>query len=320
MKGRLEMSDNINRRNFLKNSLLTSAGIVSALGFEEQTLLAAVSDEEKGETKPAAEAPASKEPVKGLQTGKIGKLTISRLLCGGNLISGYAHSRNLIYVSSLMKHYFTDEKIIETFRICEENGINTAVLRLDDKTIKILNKYWKSGGKIQWIAQLKPTESDQISDAQKAVDNGAKGGFSHGGVGDTFFENGRVDLLGKTVSFLKEKGLIAGVGAHSIDVVMAAEDAKLDPDFYFKTLNTADYECEAPEKTIEYMQNIKKPWIGFKVLGAGVKKPQEGFKYAFDGGADFINVGMYDFQIKTDAAIAKEAIENAKARKRPWMG
>jgi len=29
-------------------------------------------------------------------------LKISRLLCGGNLISGFAHSRDLVYVSPLI--------------------------------------------------------------------------------------------------------------------------------------------------------------------------------------------------------------------------
>jgi len=36
--------------------------------------------------------------------GKIGRLSISRLICGGNLFSGFAHSGDLVYVSSLLKH------------------------------------------------------------------------------------------------------------------------------------------------------------------------------------------------------------------------
>jgi len=55
--------------------------------------------------------------------GRIGNLKISRMLCGGNLTSGFAHSRDLIYVSSLLRNYFTDEKIFETWEICEECGI-----------------------------------------------------------------------------------------------------------------------------------------------------------------------------------------------------
>lgn len=314
------MSKDINRRKFLKSSLVTSAGVVSALSLEEKTLLAAVCKE-----KP--KAVASRERVTGLQTGKIGNLTISRLIVGGNLISGYAHSRNLIYVSSLLRHYFTDEKVIETLQICEENGINTAVLRCDDHVIGLLKKYRKErGGKIQWIAQIKPKELDLTSAAKKAIDNGAVAVFIHGGVGDSFFNNGKIELLGKVVSFIKENNVIAGIGGHLLDVPMAVEEAGIEPDFYFKTLNTVDYVCEEPEKVIRFMGKVKKPWIAFKVLGAGAvhpgetrrKVPQEGFKYAFESGADFIAVGMYDFQIKENVAIAKEAAAAAN-RKRPWI-
>lgn len=63
-------------------------------------------------TNPADQAAAKKAAVPAaaaaMPTGKIGKLTVSRLVSGGNLISGWAHSRNLIYVPSLMRHYNTD--------------------------------------------------------------------------------------------------------------------------------------------------------------------------------------------------------------------
>jgi hypothetical protein len=315
------MSGKINRRKFLKNSFIAGAGAVSALSIEERILLA--EQEEKEKPKPSTHRPPKVEvpegAVTGLQTGKIGNVTISRLICGGNLISGYAHSRDLIYVSNVMKHYFTDEKIFETLQICEANGINTALLRLDDKTIKILDTYWKErGGKIQWLAQIKPTELDLTSDAKKAIDNGAIGVLSHGGVGNSFFNNGKIALLGKMVEFAKENKVIVGIGGHVLDVIMAAEDEGLEPDFYFKTFNTAGYECSEPQKISQFMENVKKPWIAFKVLGAGVTHPSEGLKYAFDNGADFAVVGMFDFQVKEDIVIAKQAIEAAQKRQRPW--
>ena len=311
------MSKGVNRRKFLKNSLAASAGVISALSFEERALLAAT------QKRPSrARGAASKVPegnVKGLQTGKIGNLTISRLICGGNLISGYAHSRNLIYVSSILRHYFTEDKVIETLQIAEANGINTAVLRLDDKTVKILKRYRKEGGKIQWLAQIKPTPLDLTSTAKKAIDNGAVGVFSHGGVGDSFFENGQIGLLGKMVEFVKKNKLIVGIGGHSLDVIMAAEEEGLEPDFYFKTLNTCGYESKTPKETVKFMEKVKRPWIAFKVLGAGAIRPKEGFKYAFGNGVDFVCVGMFDFQIKQDVVIAKDTVAGAKGRKRPWL-
>ena len=188
------MLEGINRRGFLKKSIAASTGAVLGLSLEEKALLAETAKETTWK-KPKAAA-------KRMQTGKIGKLNITRLIIGGNLISGFAHSRDLIYVSSLLKHYFTDDKIIETLQICEKSGINTAILRTDEDTIRVLNRYRnQEGGKIQWIAQTYPKVSDLTSNIQMAIDNGAVGAFMQGGVGDDFWENGRVE--GDSVTALR---------------------------------------------------------------------------------------------------------------------
>lgn len=310
------------RREFLRDSLLVSGGAAALLSLEERILLA----------KAPAESAKPATAVSGLPTGKIGKLKISRVICGGNLISGNAHSRDLVYVSSLLKHYFTDEKVLETLRICEENGINTAILRLDSQTIRILNKHWKKGGKIQWIAQIKTGARALTNDAKKAIDAGAAGVYVQGGVGDNLAKGGRTDVLAKFVEFARKNGVIAGIGGHKLAVPVACEKAGVNPDFYMKTLHTSKYWSftpegvhdnvwsETPDKTIEFMKKVDKPWIAFKVLAAGAISPTIGFKHAFTGGADFICVGMFDFQVKDDVKIAKSLLARKLQRRRPWCG
>jgi len=321
------MSERLDRRNFLKKSLIVPSTAAAALSLEEKALLGA-SASSKSKIRDSAPSAGQSMPM-----GKIGKITISRIFCGGNLISGFAHSRDLIYVSGLLRQYFTDEKVMETFEICEETGINTAILRLDEHCIRIINKYWNDrGGKLQWIAQVKMPSGDPLSEAKSAIDSGAVGVYVHGGVADTCVENKRVDLLAKAVEFIRQNGALAGVGGHSVEVPMACEQAKVGVDFYMKTLHSLKYWsadrqpendniwCKTPEKTVEFMKTVDKPWIAYKVMAAGAIAPKEAFKYAYEGGADFICAGMFDFQVREDVLIAKEILAGRIDRQRPWRG
>jgi hypothetical protein len=223
-----------------------------------------------------------------------------------------------------MRHYFTDEKCVETLHLCEECGINTAQLRTDRHIVRILDKYWKQGGKMQWIAQIKPRKpdiSDIMNDVRMAFDNGAVGGYLQGQVADGLVQRGRIDLVQKAWEDIKANASVAGVGAHSLDVIIACEKVGLEPDFYMKTLHRCDYWSAArqpdndniwsvtPEKTIEFMKKVNRPWIAFKVLAAGAIHPRQGFKYAFENGADFICVGMFDFQVRENVIIAKDTLK-----------
>ena len=309
------------RRQFLKRSTFAASAAAVAASFEECALLAAA---------PVIEASTSK-PAAPLPMGKIGGLSVTRLISGGNLISGFAHSRDLIYVSPLLKHYFTDAKVMETLRLCEQHGINTAILRVDDDTIRILSAYRKEfNSKIQWIAQVKLPSSDPDLEIKRAIDHGAAAVYVHGGVSDEVAATGRLEPLARALEVGRQNRIPAGVAGHAVAVPIACEKAKLTPDFFMKTLNAKNYWSagpmprfdsvweETPRETIAFMNDVEQPWIAYKVLGAGAVHPRQGFAYAFENGADFVCVGMFDFQVAEDVQIAREAIARAKVRTRSW--
>ena len=277
-----------------------------------------------------------------IPTGRIGNLTVSRLIIGENQFSGWSHSRDLKYLRDLFKAYSTEDRILQTLQQAEEAGVNAII----GSGSSYMKKYWSErGGKMQWIAQVHPKVNDLTTNIKQAIDNGAVGAYVQGGVGDSFVKGGRVDLLGEAVEFTKSQGVIAGIGGHSVEVPIAVEKAGIEADFYMKTLHHSNYWSAtpkeqrvdfnvdsggahdhdniwsiAPERTIDLMRSVTRPWIAFKVLAAGAIHPREGFKYAFDNGADFICVGMFDFQVREDAIIARDAIANAAGRPRLWHG
>ena len=318
------MSEQVDRRSFMKQSMATAAG--TALGWHAAT-------------GSAAPATGTKEVgVNGMPMGRIKNLKISRLISGGNLISGWSHARDLDYVHHLMRHYNTEEKVIETLALLEECGVNTIIADPRKKPMEIFKKYWDQGGKIQWIAEGHPDPKDITTNVQKSIDWGASAVYIQGVKGDLWLKNGKVDQLGECVDYIKSQGVPGGLGAHMLDVIINSEARGFDPDFYVKTLHHSDYWSArrpdqkadvvsnpddnywsmTPKKTIEFMREVKKPWIAFKVLAAGAIHPNSGFKYAFEGGADFLCVGMFDFQVREDAIIARNTLVASAGRQRPW--
>jgi hypothetical protein len=320
------MTTQMNRRSFIKGTLLSSAAL-------------AVSRDSHGQAQPKSDpAPA---PSNTLPKGKIGNLEVSRLILGGNLLTHFTHSRDLKYVYALAAHYNTDEKIMETIALAEKHGINTLSMHNPPHPMSVLRRYRKQGGTIQWIicptAKVDETMQDYTEQVRELLDAGCEAIYLWGVHSDKLISAGRIDLIAEAVELTKRFGVPSGVGAHDLRVIIECEKNKIPADFYIKTLHHHNYPsapkpdqirgpyaehpgywCSDPKAVIDFMKDVKKPWIAFKVMAAGAIPPAGAFKYAFENGADHILAGMFDFEITEDVQIVKETLGAVQQRQRLW--
>jgi len=306
--------------------------------YEEQNLVDIMS----GASVVSMNFPELSELKGELPSGIIKDKIFSKLILGGNLINGWAHSRDLIYVSQLVRAYHTKDRIFRTLVMAERCGINTL---LSHPVIgKLINEYWKKKmGKIQFVSDCSglvydangaspmPFES-WLDLIREAIDNGAIACYIQGETADYYFANEGYDSVAKAMDLIRSAGIPAGIGAHHIETIKKAVEKGFEPDFWMKTLHHQNYwsannpvwhdnqYCFNTEETIRYMKELPQPWIAFKVMAAGSILPEEAFRMAFENGADFVCAGMYDFQIVQDTNIALDILNDPKlkSRERPW--
>jgi hypothetical protein len=342
------MQQNGNRRQFLARGTVASVALCPV----GQAIAAGANSTEA----PAVQRRVSPGCKEVLPTGKIGKLTISRLISGGNLLSGWCHQRDLLFVRNLAGAYLTEQKQHDTLQMLEELGVNSIVIDMMQQDI--LNKYRKErGGKMQSIVAVREDWGDWSNphwDPLKTailqtVEKGSDLLYLHGGYADRVVQSGKsenIELLGKAIQFIREKGFSAGIGAHALEVLQECDRHSIKPDFYVKTFHHDRYWSATPkerrkpfsvdgpqsldhnefhdnifcldaEGTAEFMLEKSVPWIAFKVLAAGAISPRSGFKYAFENGADFVAVGMFDFEVNEDVQAIRQTLDGLR-RERPW--
>jgi hypothetical protein len=275
---------------------------------------------------------SSMKDLKGtMPRAKIRNVELSRVILGGNLIGGWAHSRDLVYVSSLVKKYHSRDKIFETLLTAEKCGINT--LLTNPLLSGVIRDYWRRNiGKIQYISDLGYSKNATgfIEGVKKSIDDGSSACYVHGGGADDLVKAGKVSDIGKVMEYINKRGIPGGIGAHLLETVTACAKEGIEPDFWMKTFHHLKYWsaglkerndsvfCETPDKVIAFMKERTEPWIAFKTMAAGSIMPKDGFEYAFRNGADFVCAGMYDFQIVDDVNIVLDILKKDLKRERSW--
>jgi len=277
----------------------------------------------------------------------IAKQPISRLILGGGCLAGWQHARDLKYVNELALSYNSGKRIFETLKKAETLGINT--INVFTQQMPIVQSFRKDfGGKIKAIVAVAVSNDDIFSEIEQAVDLGADMIYIQPFVSDRLVFQNEPEVLTRALTHIRSFGLPAGIGCFSVKTVETCLSLGIRPDFYVKSIHPDNYWSANPvqsrgdfdpafqrvypehhryhdnifdlfsDKTKEIMQQVNVPWIGFKTLASGAVQAEDGFRFAFESGADFISVGMFDFHLERNIKSTMNVLKSLQERERKW--
>ncbi len=215
-----------------------------------------------------------------LPTITLGSLEVSRLIVGGNTISGFSHQNT--ERSRQMVEYFTVERIKAHWRDCESRGITALIARADAFIMRVLAEYWREGGKMRWIAQTAPEHRNAVANIKLAAGAGASAIYVHGGDADVMMEENRQEELRERIDTIRSLGLPVGMAAHNPEWHLKAQSLGLPLDFHMVCMyNLTGYrgrkDVEPKEEfdpadraaALGALRHLDQPCIAYKILGAG---------------------------------------------------
>lgn len=281
------------RREFLKEMGTLSAALVAA---------------ETGASTLAAAAAEAKLPQI-----KLGKQSISRLICGANPFNAGSHLS--VFVNHEMRAYFTPEQILKTLRRCQAVGITC--WQSGHGNLELYRRFLDEGGQMQFLA----IEARDPAVLPKLAQGGCLGVAHHGEVTDSLFKQGKLDEIHDYLKRVRDSGMQVGVSTHMPAVVDAIESKGWDLDYYMtciyerhrskedleKLLGQAPiplgevYLPQDPPRMFQAIRHTKRPCLAFKILAAGrlSERPQwveQAFRDTFSSikPSDGVIVGIYD--------------------------
>ena len=247
------------RRDFLKKAAMLPAALMAARS--------------RADAAPAAEAK--------LPQIRLGKHSISRLVCGANPFGAGSHLS--VFVNHEMKAYYTPEQILKTLRRCQDVGINCWQAGVGHADL--YRRFTDSGGKMRFIVIASGDEAG----IKTVADAGCIAVAHHGETTDNLFKSGKIDRMQDYLKRVRDAGLLVGVSTHMPDVVDTVESKGWDVDYYM----TCVYERHRSEKALrerlgdvplplrevylmgdpprmfKAMRQTKRPCLAFKILAAG---------------------------------------------------
>jgi hypothetical protein len=279
------------RRSFLQSTAAIAAGMGGAAALLAQ-----------------APRPASELQVPKM---KFGKYQVSRLIAGCNPFYGFSHFNQIL--GTVMREYYTPERVRDVLHQCNRFGINTFNCYPGGRRPADFDAFLAEGGQMNVIAQGMGDPVEEI----KAFKPMAI--YRQGEVTDRAYQDDQMDTVKEWCKKVRGMGSMVGVGTHKPEVIALIEEQGWDVDFYagcvYNRTRTADewkktlngeimempsdiYMQSDPARMYRTMRQTRKPCFAFKILAAG-RIPDRGvaqaFRTAFESikPIDGIYVGMF---------------------------
>ena len=249
-------------------------------------------------------------------------LNVTRLIIGANPFGGFSHQSQ--ERDEEMRAFYTVDRIKETWIYAEHAGINTMITNNETPhVLQAVREHINEGGHLQWIAQVNKREKADMANAIAEVKNiGCKAIYFHGALVDTAYEQKNENTIRKWCDLVRSYGIPVGVAGHSPEVhfwVNSLEIVDFHAVSFFNCGSLHDgkgakFKLSDIDSAVKCITSIKKPCIGYKIMGAGRIDPQMAFEYAFDKikPTDVVNVGMYqgdnDNMVEENADIVRKTL------------
>jgi len=269
---------------------------------------------------------------------RLGKYSISRLICGANPFNGGSHLS--VFVNHELRRYYTAERILKTLRRCQQVGINC--WQSGVKNIDLYRRLVDEGGKMHYIA----IAAGSSSNIEKLARGGCIAIAHHGETTDRMFKQGQIDQMHDYLKRVRDAGLLVGVSTHMPDVVDTVESKGWDVDYYMTCVyerhrSAADLERLLgqapiplgevylpldPPRMFKAIRQTKRPCLAFKILAAGRLSErrqwvEQAFRETFQSikPGDAAIVGIYDRytdQVAENAAFVRRFGSNDRASRK----
>ena len=260
---------------------------------------------------------------------------ITRLICGGNPLSGYSHvSEELDWE---MICYYNMTNLQALLDECWRQGINTFQSRGDRHQMRMFLEHRQKGGRMQWIAQTASEFASVPDNIAEIARYEPVAIYHHGTHTDNSWHSGRIDQVRDFVKAIKDKGLPAGVGTHIPEVIEYIEEKGWETDFYmgcfynlargYKAAPATDrnayakdrFPPEDPPRMAKVLRSVAKPCVAFKILAAtrNCSTPETtraafDFAFAHIKPTDGVDVGIfqkYKNQLAENASIVRRILK-----------